>query len=298
MADGAASAAAGILGGAAPWVAPALMGAGAIANVIQGIARSGKAKKLEQKFESLDKALQPVSPEQYAYLNRVRQMQRSMAMGTDPTSAMARRGLAQGLAQTQGNIARVGGGPSTVSGLLRAQQGYGQGMSQIAGNAFQASQGLMQVEQGLIGDIQNAVYGLQMKRRNLAQAEAAQMRQASQDNISAAIGSFAQAATMFPKKDVGDVDMKKSTSFDPMKNAGMSQTAFGYAPQGPLGPSGQWSESSQSRYGGGFLPNGQYRPQISVGGLDSSLGTGNANQNFGLSAQQIDFQAPSRFAGF
>lgn len=179
----------------------AIAGAGALANVIQGIARSGKAKKLEQKFESLDKALQPVSPEQYAYLNRVRQMQRSMAMGTDPTSAMARRGLAQGLAQTQGNIARVGGGPSTVSGLLRAQQGYGQGMSQIAGNAFQASQGLMQVEQGLIGDIQNAVYGLQRDRRNRAMAEAAQMRQASQDNISAAIGAVSHAATMFPAKE-------------------------------------------------------------------------------------------------
>lgn len=226
MADGAASAAAGILGGAAPWVAPALMGAGAIANVIQGIARSGKAKKLEQKFESLDKALQPVSPEQYAYLNRVRQMQRSMAMGTDPTSAMARRGLSQGLAQTQTNIARVGGGPSTVSGLLRAQQGYGQGVAQVAGNAFQASQGLMQVEQGLIGDIQNAVYGLQMKRRNLAQAEAAQMRQASQDNISAAIGAVSQAATMFPARQRGDVDIAKRTRIENQKEVtGLGNTA-------------------------------------------------------------------------
>lgn len=193
------------------WLPFAFAGASALANVIRGGVQAGQARKLENKFESLDKALQPVSPEQYAYLNRVRQMQRSMAMGTDPTSAMARRGLSQGLAQTQGNIARVGGGPSTVSGLLRAQQGYSQGMSQIAGNAFQASQGLMQQEQGLLGDIQNAVYGLQMKRRNLAQAQAAQMRQASTDSTMAAIAGLGQMATLFPGKEK-DLDVPGTTA--------------------------------------------------------------------------------------
>lgn len=210
----------------------ALAGASTLANAIRGGIQAGQARKLESKFESLDKALQPVSPEQYAYLNRVRQMQRSMAMGTDPTSAMAQRGLSQGLAQTQGNIARVGGGPSTVSGLLRAQQGYSQGMSQIAGNAFQASQGLMQQEQGLIDNIQNAVYGLQMKRRNLAQLEAVQKRQASTDSVMAAVAGLGQMATMFPKKVAGDVDMNWITKTPQQRTAAMTEQINASLPSG------------------------------------------------------------------
>ena len=185
-----------------------LGGAGVATNIIRGSKQASQAKKLEAEFEAKDKALQPVSPEQYAYLNRVRQMQRSMAMGTDPTSAMAQRGLSQSLAQTQGNIARLGTGASTVSGLLRAQQGYNLGMAQVAGQAFDQSRAYMQQEQGLIDNIQKAIYGLQMKRRNYAQQKAVAMRQDASDSATAAIAGLGQMATMIPKKSgEGDVDM-------------------------------------------------------------------------------------------
>lgn len=210
----------------------AISGLGTVANLIRGGVQSGQAQKLEQKFEGLDKSLQPVSPDQYAMLSRYRQLQRAMAMGTDPTSSMARRGLAQGLGQTLTGIAKVGGGPGTISGMLRAYGGYAQGMSQVAGNAFQASQGLMQQEQGLIGDIQNAVYGLQMKRRNLAQLEAVQKRQASTDSVMAAVAGLGQMATMFPKKVAGDVDMNWITKTPQQRTAAMTEQINASLPSG------------------------------------------------------------------
>jgi hypothetical protein len=183
-------------------------GAGIATNAIRGVGQGRKARQFEADFEAKDKALQPVSAEQYSYLNRVRQMQRSMAMGTDPTSAMAQRGLSQSLAQTQGNIARLGTGSSTVSGLLRAQQGYNMGMGQVAGQAFDQSRAYMQQEQGLIDNIQKSIYGLQMKRRNYAQQKAVAMRQDASDSATAAIAGLGQMATMIPNKvGGGDVDM-------------------------------------------------------------------------------------------
>ena len=171
------------------------------ANAIRGGIQARKAKKLEAEFEGLDKNLQPVSPEQYAYLNRVRQLERGMRMGTDPTSAMARRGLAQGLGQTQTNIARMGGGASTVSGLLRAQQGYNVGMGNVAAQAGQQADRMMMYQGGLIDNIQKQIYDLQMKRRNYAQLKAVAMRQGAQDASAAAIGALAQAGTLIPEKE-------------------------------------------------------------------------------------------------
>jgi hypothetical protein len=197
MAD-AASAVAGFAG-INPWVGIGMMGAGALASGIQAIKRSSDAKKLEAEYDRLDKNLQPVSPEQYAYLNRVRQLERGMRMGTDPTSAMARRGLAQGLGQTQTNIARMGGGASTVSGLLRAQQGYNVGMGNVAAQAGQQADRMMMYQGGLIDNIQSRIYDLQMKRRNYAQLKAVAMREGAQDATSAAIGALAQGSTMIPK---------------------------------------------------------------------------------------------------
>jgi len=198
MADGATGALAGFAG-INPWVGLGMMGASAITSGIQAISRGSKAKKLEADFDSLDKSLQPVSPEQYAYLNRVRQLERGMRMGTDPTTAMARRGLGQSLAQTQTNIARVGGGPSTVSGLLRAQQGYNVGMGNVAAQAGQQADRMLMFQQPLIDNIQNRIYDLQMKRRNYAQIKAVAMREGAQDAASAAVGALAQGATMIPE---------------------------------------------------------------------------------------------------
>ena len=198
MADGATGALAGFAG-INPWVGLGMMGASAITSGIQAISRGSKAKKLEADFDRLDKSLQPVSPEQYAYLNRVRQLERGMRMGTDPTTAMARRGLGQSLAQTQTNIARVGGGPSTVSGLLRAQQGYNVGMGNVAAQAGQQADRMLMFQQPLIDNIQNRIYDLQMKRRNYAQMKAVAMREGAQDAASAAVGALAQGATLIPE---------------------------------------------------------------------------------------------------
>lgn len=200
----------------APFVPLAIMGASAIGNAIRGGVQANRAKGFERDFEAADKALQPVSPEQYAYLNRVKQMERSMRMGTDPTTAMARRGLQQGLAQTQTNIGRVGGGASTISGLLRAQQGFNTGMGNVAAGAAQNADNMMRFQGGLIDNIQSRIYDLQMKRRNYAQGKAAYARQAATDSATAAIGSLAQAATMIPAAnkmyDFGNTGSAKSVN--------------------------------------------------------------------------------------
>jgi hypothetical protein len=249
------------------------MGAAVAASAIRSGVQAKKAKKLEAEFDAKDKALQPVSAEQYSYLNRVRQMQRSMAMGTDPTSAMAQRGLSQSLAQTQGNIARLGTGASTVSGLLRAQQGYNMGMGQVAGQAFDQSRGYMQQEQGLIDNIQKSIYGLQMKRRNYAQIKAVGMRQDASDSATAAIAGLGQMATMVPNK-VGGGNAGKS--FDPMAGQKASGLSSLDLPQGPFTQSGQFSPNGTNFYGGGFSQDGlnMYKKPIQMSPFSGELGKG------------------------
>ena len=254
-------------------------GAGIATNAIRGVGQGRKARQFEADFEAKDKALQPVSAEQYSYLNRVRQMQRSMAMGTDPTSAMAQRGLSQSLAQTQGNIARLGTGSSTVSGLLRAQQGYNMGMGQVAGQAFDQSRGYMQQEQGLIDNIQNSIYGLQMKRRNYAQQKAVAMRQDASDSATAAIAGLGQMATMIPKKvPGGDVDLSK-----------MNPNKFGGTPSSLLSPTYAFGDlnaaPAQDPYAGFRFGPTPAKPSL-------------ASQYGGLSYDAPDFVAPEPFGGF
>jgi hypothetical protein len=253
----------------------AMAGASVLTNAIRGVGQGRKARQFEADFEAKDKALQPVSAEQYSYLNRVRQMQRSMAMGTDPTSAMAQRGLSQSLAQTQGNIARLGTGASTVSGLLRAQQGYNMGMGQVAGQAFDQSRAYMQQEQGLIDNIQNSIYGLQMKRRNYAQIKAVGMRQDASDSATAAIAGLGQMGTMIPNK-VGGGTTNAGKSFDPMAGQKASGLSSLDLPQGPFPQDGKFNPNSKtSYYGGGFSQDGlnMYKKPIQMSPFSGDLGT-------------------------
>jgi hypothetical protein len=180
------------------WLPLALMGASAAANAIRGVAQNRKAKGLEADFKAKDAALTPVSPDQYAHLAATRRLERSMRMGGDPSSQFAKYGLGGALAQTQDNLVRAGNGQGTVNALLRGQQGYNQGMAQVGAQAGQQANEILQYQGGLIDNIQRSIYGLQMKRRNYAQALMAQQQQAATDSMTAAIGSFAQAATMIP----------------------------------------------------------------------------------------------------
>ena len=261
-----------------------MAGASALTNVIRGVGQGRKARQFESDFEAKDKALQPVSAEQYAYLNRVRQMQRSMAMGTDPTSAMAQRGLSQSLAQTQGNIARLGTGSSTVSGLLRAQQGYNMGMGQVAGQAFDQSRAYMEQEQGLIDNIQKSIYGLQMKRRNYAQIKAVGMRQDASDSATAAIAGLGQMATMVPNKvGGGDVDLSKDaiSKMNPNKFSGIPFSSLS-----PTYKAGDLNAApAQDPYAGFRFGPTPAKPSF-------------ASQYGGLSYDAPDFVAPEPFRGF
>ena len=283
MADGATGALAGFAG-INPWVGLGMMGASAITSGIQAISRGSKAKKLEADFDRLDKSLQPVSPEQYAYLNRVRQLERGMRMGTDPTTAMARRGLGQSLAQTQTNIARVGGGPSTVSGLLRAQQGYNVGMGNVAAQAGQQADRMLMFQQPLIDNIQNRIYDLQMKRRNYAQMKAVAMREGAQDAASAAVGALAQGATLIPElnKSIDITKLDKGAKAADVMTGAQKATGLGALdlPQGPMTQSGFYDQSSGYNKGGMF--GNQYFGGVFTPSISGELGSGSQQSNFGL----------------
>ena len=237
------------------------MGVSAVGNAIRGGIQAKRAKGLEADFEAADKALQPVSPEQYAYLNRVKQMERSMRMGTDPTTAMARRGLQQGLAQTQTNIGRVGGGASTISGLLRAQQGFNTGMGNVAAGAAQNADNMMRFQGGLIDNIQSRIYDLQMKRRSYAQCKAAYARQAATDSATAAIGSLAQAATLIPAANKSYADAQWAGTPKSQQSAIMTNQINSSLPSGRA-MVGEYDMPSpmQPRWGSEVTPIGQRQP--------------------------------------
>lgn len=175
-----------------------MMGASAIANGIRSGVQGSKARSLERDFLNKDNALQPVSPDQYANLARTRQLERSMRLGTDPSSQFAKAGLTNALAQTQNNLVRSDGGVGTVNNLLRSQTGFTQGMAGVSANAMQGANQMHAYGGGLIDNIQKNIYDLQMKRRNYAQLKAVEKRQAANDSMTAAIGSLAQAATLVP----------------------------------------------------------------------------------------------------
>jgi len=178
------SAASGAASGAAFGPYGAAVG-GAI-GLISGIASGSQANKLEKEYQKAEKALQPVSPDQIAYLNGIRQQERNFRAGTDPTSAYAMQNLRNAQAQTQANIGRAGG-PGVVNNMLRAQAVTNQGIANVGANAATQANQMLQFQGGLIDNIQNRMYQRQRELRNQAMERSVSARQNIQNTFQGAL---------------------------------------------------------------------------------------------------------------
>ena len=152
-----------------------------------GYFQGTKARDARKEFEQLDRNLNPYDPQIQANIMRLRQMQRNLQAGTDPSSAFARQQQSNALAQTQQNIMRSGGG---VSQLLRAQQAANVGNAQIGASAAARSQQLIPLEMEMTAMLSNRAWQLAVNRR----AEAlARKEQKQQDINNAMAGGMANS---------------------------------------------------------------------------------------------------------
>jgi hypothetical protein len=169
-----------------------LMGAAFAASAVTAGVRASKAKKLDKKYEQMEANLQPVSPEQIEYLNRVKSQERAMRMGTDISSAVGRRGIDQSLSTTQRNLMKMGS--SGVSNMLRAQTGATQGYADLAGRSQNAANQLFMFQHPIIEGMSKARYDLERSKSQRVMAQGAMARQGANEAMSAAVGSLAAGA--------------------------------------------------------------------------------------------------------
>jgi hypothetical protein len=169
-----------------------LMGASVGLSATQAAVRASKAKKLEKKYEQMEADLQPVSPEQIEYLNRVKSLENAMRMGTDMTSSMSRRGVSQALATTQRNLMQMGA--IGQSGMLRAQSGATLGYADIGARSQAEANKLFLAQHPIIEGMSRARYDLERSKSQRVMAQGAMMRQGANESLSAAIGGLSAGA--------------------------------------------------------------------------------------------------------
>lgn len=152
-------------------------------NAVRAGIAAGKNKRLKSDFERADAGVNPIDPNQIAFLNRLRAQEQRFRAGTDPSSAFAMMGARNMGAQTQSNLLRAGG-PGSVGNLLRAQQMTNQGIAGIGAQAAAAGNQLVGMQQGMTNLIADRVYNRQRELSNRALAMWQQNRQDVQNAIS------------------------------------------------------------------------------------------------------------------
>jgi hypothetical protein len=164
-----------------PLITPMLIGMGV--NALRTGIQAGKTKGLKSAYETAEAGVNPVDPNQVAFMNRLRTQEQRFRAGTDPSSAFAAQSIQQQGAQTQRNMMRMGG-PGAVGNMLRAQQGTNQGMAQVGAQAAGMGNQLLGMQGGLVNLVAERTYDLQRDRRNQAMARYEQNRQDVWNGIS------------------------------------------------------------------------------------------------------------------
>lgn len=152
-------------------------------NAIRAGVSASKNKGLKRDFEKADAGVNPIDPNQIAFLNRLRSQEQRFRAGTDPSSAFAMQGVQQQGAQTQRNMLRAGG-PGSVGNMLRAQQVTNQGAAGVGAQAAAMGNQLLGMQQGMTNLIADRVYNRQRELSNRALAMWQQNRQDVQNAIS------------------------------------------------------------------------------------------------------------------
>lgn len=202
-----------------PWGA----GIGAGLGLIGGLMQAGQQKKRMGDYQRAEAGVQPVDPNQVAFLNRLKQQERFYRAGTDAASAFARQDQGNTLAQTQANITRMGGG---INQLLRAQQQANYGNAAIGAQASGRADGMLSEQGNLTNMIAQRRYDFQQRNRDVAMARMEQGRQDLMNLFAGGIASLPQMAGAFKPK--------MGQSFDPMRPATPTPTGPAYGPDLPV----------------------------------------------------------------
>lgn len=249
-----------------PMITPMLVGLGV--NAIRTGVEASKTKGLKGAYDTAEAGVNPVDPNQMAFLNRLRTQEQRFRAGTDPSSAFAAQGVQQQGAQTQRNMLRAGG-PGAVGNMLRAQQGVNQGMAGVGAQAANMGNQLLGMQGGVINTIADRVYDLQRDRRNQAMARMEQNRQnvwngisgmtATLPGIAAGMGGAEKFApntqTMTDQINASlpaNRAMLSNPYTPPVPNSPMQPPAPMFGPPAPQAPS--WWNTSQAQQPSWYNP--------------------------------------------
>jgi hypothetical protein len=222
-----------------PVITPMLVGFGI--NALRGGVAAAQNKGLKNDFMAADAAVNPIDPNQTAFLNRLRSQEQRFRAGTDPSSAWAMQNLNQQQAQRNNNILRAGGA-GAVGNILRSGQITGQGAAEVGGRAAAQGNQLVGMQMGMTNLIADRVYNRQRELSNRAMARWQQNRQDVQNAIS---GITATLPEIESKTNWDKDDPQKIPGYSPMvPNSPLQPPAPTYGPPAPQAPQ-WWSGNSQ-----------------------------------------------------
>jgi hypothetical protein len=207
-------------------------------NAIRTGIQASKTKGLRQDFERADAAVNPVDPNQTAFLNRLRTQEQRFRAGTDPSSAFAMQSLNQQDAQRQRNLLRAGG-PGSVGNLLRSGQIAGQGAAEVGGRAAAMGNQLVGMQMGMTNLIADRVYERQRELSTRALGQWQQNRQDVQNAISGMTATLPDLASQTNWNKNAPQDAAGGSGYSPMvPNSPLQPPAPAFGPPAPQAP--QW----------------------------------------------------------
>lgn len=171
---------------------------GAVAGGLYGLGQGKRARASRMAADAADKAVDPNSARINSLIGKLDQLEGSYRAGTDPSSAFAKQGVGNALAQTQVNMVRAGLG--NVNNLLRSNQQAATGYQQISAGAAQNADRIMDMSSQLKWNLDQRIYDRQLQRRAAAMATAATREQEVNNLFAQGLGTAPQLAGSFTKK--------------------------------------------------------------------------------------------------
>lgn len=172
---------------------PVGAGIGAGIGLIGGLMQGGEQRNKAQAYNRAEQMVQPIDPQQVAFLDRLRRQEQYYRAGTDPSSAFAMQNQRNALAQTQANINRAGGG---INQLLRAQQNANMGMAQVGAGAARLADPMLMAQGNLTNMIAQRKYDYYQRQRDVAMGRMEQGRQDLLNVFMGGLGALPQITAM------------------------------------------------------------------------------------------------------
>lgn len=159
-----------------------------IGGLVVGGIQSRKAKKL---YGEADKLIPPYEdPEQRSLLEQIQRKASMIEKGVDPVTAYGKQMIGSNLATTQGNVVRgsAGSAGTLLEGLRRSSVDAGRATNELYANIYPQSSYYTNLGFQLSNKIAQRKFDIKMSLRLQKLREAAEMKQASNVNISGGLG--------------------------------------------------------------------------------------------------------------